>query len=85
MTLIAFPAAQETAVVEHIQGCRIQSPVVSFTGITGLARNLDETVVETEIVSDAVLPHRELGLVIREAANNEVADSTESEFLLRRL
>lgn len=62
--LVAFATPQETAVVEHVLGQRIQCPEVAFARIAGLARHLDEAIVQAEIVPYGVLPGGELVLVV---------------------
>lgn len=65
---VAFASSQEAAVVEHVLGERIQRPEVAFAGIARFAWHFDETIVETEIVTDGVLPGGEFVLVVGESA-----------------
>lgn len=66
-SFIAFPSAQERAVVEHILGHRIQGPKVTLARISRLTGHFYEAVIETEIVTDGVLPRRKLLLVVTES------------------
>lgn len=68
-SLIALPAPQEAAVVEHVLGQRIQRPEIALARISRLTGHLDEAVVQTEIVPDGVLPGGELVFVVREAVD----------------
>ena len=84
-TLVPLPSSQEGTVVEHVLRHRVQCPVVAFAGISWLARNFYEAVVEWEVVSDGVLPGRELLPIVRETSHDKLADATERELLVRRL
>ncbi len=43
-------------VVEHTVGCGMKGPESALSGSLLVSWNLDETVVETEVVTDGVLP-----------------------------
>ena len=83
--LVALPPAQEAPVVEHVLGEGIEGPVVALARVAGLARYLDEAVVEREVVPDGVLPGGELVVVVGEPRHYELADAAEGELLLGRL
>lgn len=83
LAFVTFPAAQETAIVEHVLCHWVQSPVVAFAGVPRLARDLDEAIVERQVVPDGVLPRGELLAVVRESRHDKLADAAESEFLVR--
>lgn len=85
MALEALPAPKEAAVVEHVLGGGVQAPVVALAGVSWLAGDLDEAVIEGEVVADAILPGGELAAVIREAATDEGTDAAEREALVRAL
>lgn len=76
LSLVPFATPQEGSVVEHVDGTRVQRPVVAFARVARLPWHLDEAVVEAEVVSDGVLPGGELGLVVRESGHNKVTDFT---------
>lgn len=80
--LEAFPPAQEAAVVKHVLGSGVQSPVVAFPGVAGLPGDLDEAIVEGEVVADAVLPLLGVLPVKREALGDELIDAPQGELPL---
>ena len=83
--LVPLPPPEEGAIVEHVLGHGVQRPEVALARVARLPRHLDETVVETEVVADGVLPLRELLLVVGEPRPDEVADATQGEPLVGRL
>ena len=83
LSLVALAATEERSVVEHVLCHGIQSPIVSLAGIARFARDLDETVVETEIVSDRILPGWESIAIVRESIHDELADAAQCELLVR--
>ncbi len=85
VSLEAFPSPQKAAVVEHIFRLGVECPVVAFARVAGFPWNLDEAVVEGQVMANGVLPGRELLPVVREATADELADSAESQLLLRAL
>lgn len=85
LSLVPFAAPQEGSVVEHVDGARVERPVVALARVARLPWHLDEAIVEAEVVSDGVLPGGELGLVVREPGHDEVTDLTQSHSLLVRL
>ena len=70
-----LPSPEETAILKHGLRIWVQNPVVALARVPGLPRNLDETVVQTQIVSDAVLPRWELFPLVWEFVYDVVADS----------
>lgn len=75
VTFIALAAPQEAAIVEHILGLRVQTPVAALAWIARLARQLDETIVERQVVANAVLPERILVAIIRKTRANKIANA----------
>lgn len=57
----------------------------SLTWVAWFSWNLDKAVIETEIVTDGVLPARELCSVKGELLHNKITDATQSQLLLFRL
>ena len=55
------------------------------TWIAWLSSDLDETVVETEIVPDGVLPSRKSVAVVRKPVDDEVTDAAQRQSLVWRL
>lgn len=84
-SLEALPPPQEAAVVKHVLRGRVQGPVVAFARVAWLPWDFDKAVVEGQVVSDGVLPRRELLTVIREAVADELADAAQCKLLLRAL
>lgn len=82
---VALPASQKATVVEHIFRQRIQGPVIAFSRVSRLPRNLDEAIVERQIVPDGVLPGGKFVVIIGEAGHDEFADAAQRQLLLRRL
>lgn len=76
VSLEPFPPAKETAVVEHVLRSRVQRPVVALSRVSGLPRNLDETVVKGEVVPDRILPSGKLVSVVGKLVANEVTYAT---------
>ena len=83
--LVALAAPQEAAVVEHVLGLRVQTPVAALARVAGLSGELDEAVVERQIVSDGVLPQRVLVAIVGKAGPDEVADAGQGGAPLLRL
>lgn len=54
--LEAFPSPQEGAIVEHVVGVWVQTPVTALARLLVVAGHLDEALVEREVVPDGVLP-----------------------------
>ena len=52
----SLPPPQERAIVKHVLGVGVQGPEVALARVARFASHLDETVVEAEVVPDAVLP-----------------------------
>lgn len=50
-----FPSAQQTPVLEHVEGLRVQCPVRSLPWSVRSAWHLYEAVVEAQVVSQGVL------------------------------
>lgn len=70
---------------EHVITGRVQHPVVAFSRIVVVARDLDEALVEAQVVSDGVLPALPVFSVVREVAHDELIDAVEGEPSLRTL
>lgn len=83
--LVSLPASQKATVVEHVFRERVQGPIIALSRIAGLARNLDEAIVERQVVPDGVLPGGKLVVIIGEAGHDELADAAQRQLLLRRL
>ena len=81
----SLPPPQEGAIVKHVLGVGVQGPEVALARVARFASHLDETVVEAEVVPDAVLPGGEPGPVVGEPASDELTDAVEGESLVRGL
>jgi hypothetical protein len=75
LAFVALSATQEAAVVEHVFRHGVQSPIISLAGIPWLARYLDETIVERQVMPDGILPRGELLAVIWEPRHDKLADT----------
>ncbi len=58
---------------------RVQHPVVAFSRVVVVARDLDEALVEAQVVSDGVLPALPVFSVVWEVAHDELIDAVEGE------
>lgn len=83
LSLVALAAAEERSVVKHVLCHGIQSPVVSLAGIARFTWNLDKTVVETEIVTNRILPGWESIAIVRESIHDKLTDAAQCELLVR--
>ena len=83
--LESLPPPQEGAIVKHVLGVGVQGPEVALARVARFTSHLDETVVEAEVVPDAVLPGGEPGPVVGEPASDELTDAVEGESLVRGL
>lgn len=81
--LEALATAQETAVLEHGGTVGVQRPVAALARAIGSARDLDETVIETEVVTERVLPALNVLSVVGEAVHDEGVDLTQGHHLIR--
>ena len=79
--LEALAPAQVGAVVEHVLGLGVQRPVVALARSAGLARLLQETVVQRQVVPNRVLPLLVLGAVERKLVAYELVDVAERQAL----
>ena len=79
--LEALAPAQVGAVVEHVLGLGVQRPVVALARSAGLARLLQETVVQRQVVPNRVLPLLVLGSVERKLVAYELVDVAERQAL----
>lgn len=68
---------------ENVVCRRIQHPVVALAGIVVMSRHFDETFVETQVVSDGVLPTLFVFSVVGEMPHDELVNSVQSQSLRR--
>ena len=67
---------------EHIVTRGVQHPVVSLPGVVIVPGDLDEALVQTEIVSNRVLPALLIVLIIREILHDEFINPVQGESFL---
>lgn len=84
-SLVAFPASEETAVVEHVFGQGVQRPVVAFARVTWFPRDFDEAVVQRQVMPYGVLPGGEFFPVVVESGHYEFTNAAERQFFVWRL
>lgn len=72
-----LPLPPEVAIIEHFLAVGVQRPVVAFTRVILVPRDLPEAVVEGEVVSDGVLPARLALLVEGEVLGHVLVDLAE--------
>ena len=83
--LVSLPPPQEGAIVKHVLSLGVQGPEVPLAWVARLSGYLDEAVIETQIMTDAVLPGGEPVLVVGESVPDELADAVQGESLVRAL
>jgi hypothetical protein len=81
-SLVPLPPPEEGPIVKHVLSHWVQGPVVPLPRVPRLSRDLDETVVETQIVTNGILPSGELVSVVREPVHDEFTDTGECELLV---
>ena len=80
------PAASAiVAVFEHVVAGRVQRPVGAFARPAFLSGHLDETVVETQVVADGILPALLVVPVVGELVHDELVDAVERDLLVGRV
>lgn len=82
--LEATTTAQEWTVVEHTSWVRIECPVAAFARFFVVARHFDEALVQTEIVSDGILPALLVISVVRIFVHDVLIDVAERNFAVGR-
>lgn len=70
---------------EDVVAAGVQHPVVPFTRIIIMARHFDETLVETQVVPDWVLPPLSVLSVVWEVVHDELVDAVKCEPPVRTL
>ena len=78
-SLVSLSSSQEGSIIKHILSLRIQSPKVSLTRISRFSRHFDKTVIETEIMSDGVLPLRKSFSIVRKPFFDKFTNAVESQ------
>lgn len=84
MQLEALPTPQETTILKHIEGLRMKCPVRTLSWSIRPPWYFHETIVETEIVTQGILPALGILPVVREAIRDELVNLTEGQHLLGR-
>lgn len=78
----AATTSKVTPVLKHVNGVWIQSPVGSFTRFVIVTWHLQETFIQTQVVSNRVLPSLFILSVVREAIHDELVDSAQRQLFL---
>lgn len=79
------PEFSRRATDEDVLAAGVQHPVVSFARIVVMSRNFDETLIETQVVPDGVLPALSVLSVVGKVVHDELVDSVERKSALRAL
>lgn len=79
-----FATSQERTVFEHVQGGRMQGPVRALARPIGHPRNLYETIIKRQIMSQRVLPTLRVPSVIRKLVADELVNVGQREHFLGR-
>lgn len=69
----------------HVAAVRVDHPIVALAGVVEAPRDLDETLIQRQVVPDAVLPRGRVHPVERELVHNVLVNAAEREPLLRAL
>lgn len=75
---------QEWAVIEHTIWIRIECPVAAFARFFVVAWNLHEALVQTEIVTDGILPALLVVPVVRKLVHDVLIDAVQRDFAIDR-
>ena len=78
-----LPPPEQRAVLKHLNGFRMKSPVGTLARPIWPPGNLDEAVIEAEIVSERVLPPLRVLPVVGERVHDELVDLGEGQHPLR--
>ena len=78
-------SAQEASVLEHVVRVWVQRPVAPLAGFLVIAGNFDKTLVQRQVVSDAVLPALLVVAIKREPLHDELINPVEGHLLVRRV
>ena len=81
----ALPAAQQGTVLEHGNGLGVEGPVGALARHVVAPRHLNETIVETQVVSQRVLPSLGVVSVVGKVVHDELVDVGERQHLVRGL
>lgn len=82
--LEATTTSQEWTVVEHTSWVRIECPVAAFARFFVVARDFDEALVQTEIVSNGILPALLVISVVRIFVHDVLIDVAQRYFAIGR-
>lgn len=82
--LETLAAAEEGAVLEHVDGVRMEGPVGPFARSVRPSGHFEETVVEGQVVSQRILPPLSVLPVVRETFHDVAIDIGQREHPLRR-
>lgn len=76
---------QEAPVFEHVVRVRVQGPVAAFTGLFIVAGHLDKTLIQRQIVPNAVLPALLVVSVKRKPFHDKLVNPIQGHLLVRRV
>lgn len=82
LLLESTPTSQVRSVVEHIVRVGIQCPVAALARFLVIARYLDKALVETEVVTDRVLPSLLIVAIVRKVLHDVLIDAVQRHFLV---
>ena len=83
MQLETLATAQEGAVLEHVDGVRVQGPVGAFARPVRSSRHFEEAIVEGKVVTQRVLPALRVLPVVRESLHDVAVDVGQRQHPLR--
>jgi hypothetical protein len=76
------PPSKEAAIFEHLGACWVKLPEVPFARRTVLPWHFDEAIIETQVVTDRVLPCGPTLAVVGELLDDVIANLTERQHLI---
>lgn len=79
------PPPQEAPILEHVVGVRVQGPVAAFAGLLIIAGHLDKTLIQRQIMSNAVLPALLIVSVEWKPLHDELVNPIQGHFLVGRV
>ena len=79
------PPPQEAPVFEHVIRVRVQGPIAALSGFLIVAGHLDKTLVEGQIVPDAVLPALLVVSVKGKPLHDKLVNPIQGHLLVRRV
>ena len=75
-------SASEIPVLEHVLAIGRERPVIPLSRLSFFPRDFHKAIVQTQIMSNRILPPLLVVMVIWESVHNELVDAVQSDFLV---